>query len=626
MQNTRSTISAGIASYYMQARGIPQENRLSINCSTDEIVSKTECETNIIAPIRAYLQDPENSGIDYIVLTKGVPLGANYGYSTGPISVTSILTCVTETGVTGPITNPYGPTAWPVVDTAFSHQLTLGGKHLYLVTRLDGYTVQDIYGLIDRSMAATRNGTALIDARVVSSPPSFVTMNDRLLAACPILTSRGVTTTCDSTNNFMGGASGLIAYFSWGSNDPYYNHAAYASNTFVPGSIADTYVSTSGRTFNPTTGGQSLIADLIPLGACGLAGYVSEPYANFTTYPNVLFDRYTRGYNMAESFYAACPEIFWKMVAIGDPLMAPFANPPNVSVEQPQAPLTGVATVSATASDPSGVSKVEFYFEGQHIGTATQAPYMATVDTTQYTVGPHTVEAVAFENSPAAPQGFASAVVTVQNTISNLSVIADAFGSPDGQGVRATDVVVSAGTAEMGGGDFYVQEADRASAMRIISTEEVIAGDVVTLEGPLVTDSGERCVFAPTITNRRTPSAQPNPMVMPNRSLGGSDVSIYTGGVTDGSGARNLSLLVKTLGKVTYIGMGSEQFFYIDDGSRLDDGSGHSGLKVNSRTLLKPALNKWVAVTGLSSCEEVGGRVIRALKPRRQSDVQPLTQ
>ena len=223
--------------------------------------------------------------------------------------------------------------------------------------------------------------------------------------------AKGISTIYDDTPAFIGGHGGLQGYFSWGSNDPSFNLAAYRSNLFAPGSIADTFVSTSARTFSPVSSGQSLVADLIANGACGVSGYVSEPYTAYSTYPNVLFDRYTKGYNMAESFYMACPELFWKSAVVGDPLMAPFAVPPQVSVLVPPDPLTGTAAVlAAQATHPNGIASVSFYFDGKFVGKSTVAPFSVTYDTTQCAVGPHTVEAVAMEAGPVKAQ--ASAVAT----------------------------------------------------------------------------------------------------------------------------------------------------------------------------------------------------------------------
>ena len=370
--NLDSTVSRQIANYYISARHIPAQNVCNLHCSTSEIITRAECEGQLIGPICAFVQQPELADhIDYIVLTKGCPLAADYAYSSGVVSVTSILTCVTEPTVTGYLKNPYGPNATVPVETAFSHQLSLGGKHLFLVTRLDGYTVDNVYRMIDGSLGATSNGHILLNRMYL--PPGYQgasqPLNDRLLLARNILIGRGIPTIYDDSTTFLGGFSGLAGYFSWGSNDPYFNLTAYRSNTFAPGSIADTYVSSSGRTFTPSGSGQSLIADLISNGACGVAGYVSEPYTAYSTYANVLFDRYTKGYNMAESFYAACPEIFWKTVVAGDPLMAPYAVPPAVTVLVPLSPLTGTgAVLSAEATHPNGIASVSFYFDGKFVG------------------------------------------------------------------------------------------------------------------------------------------------------------------------------------------------------------------------------------------------------------------
>ena len=157
VRNLNSAVSKQIANYYVSARHIPVENVCDIYCPTSEYVTKAECEGQILAPIRTFVQKPELADhIDYIVLTKGCPLGADYGWSSGPLSVTSILTCLTETTITQYLNNPYGPTATVPVEAAFSHELSLNGKHLFLVTRLDGYVVEDVYRMIDGSVAGRK--------------------------------------------------------------------------------------------------------------------------------------------------------------------------------------------------------------------------------------------------------------------------------------------------------------------------------------------------------------------------------------------------------------------------------------------------------------------------------------
>ena len=98
-------------------------------------------------------------------------------------------------------------------------------------------------------------------------------------------------------------------------------------NKWVPGAIAETFVSTGGRSFNyGTIYGQSLIADLIRDGVTGVKGYVYEPYLSAIAHPDLLFDRYTDGYNLAESYYMASNFLGWMDVVVGDPKMAPYSD------------------------------------------------------------------------------------------------------------------------------------------------------------------------------------------------------------------------------------------------------------------------------------------------------------
>ena len=98
-------------------------------------------------------------------------------------------------------------------------------------------------------------------------------------------------------------------------------------NGWVDGSIAETAVSTGGRSFAWGTGyGQSLVADLLEDGVSGVKGYVYEPYLTAVGYPSVLMESYVQGYNLAESHAAANLITGWMGVVVGDPKMAPFAD------------------------------------------------------------------------------------------------------------------------------------------------------------------------------------------------------------------------------------------------------------------------------------------------------------
>ena len=97
--------------------------------------------------------------------------------------------------------------------------------------------------------------------------------------------------------------------------------------TSTAGALTDTAVSSSGRTFLPTEGGQSLIADLIAQGVSGAKGYSDEPLVQAIASPSILFDRYTRGWTLAESLYAASALVGWEDIVIGDPLCRAYPRP-----------------------------------------------------------------------------------------------------------------------------------------------------------------------------------------------------------------------------------------------------------------------------------------------------------
>ncbi|MEE9150975.1 MAG: putative Ig domain-containing protein, partial [Thermoplasmata archaeon] len=96
-------------------------------------------------------------------------------------------------------------------------------------------------------------------------------------------------------------------------------------NDWIPGALAETYVSTGGRSFNyPTNYGQSLVADLIRDGVTGVKGYVYEPYLSACAHPDILFDAYTQGFYSGESYYMASGYLGWMDCVVGDPKVSPY--------------------------------------------------------------------------------------------------------------------------------------------------------------------------------------------------------------------------------------------------------------------------------------------------------------
>ena len=362
--NENSPISKSVADDYAAKRKV--KHVIAINCVDSAV--KTDNETvaldvyhnAIETPIHAYLA--AHGEIQFIVLTKGVPirissaetgerdersspdtpLNASLDSHLAAMSYREIPDAVkikmTGSGATGVgWANRYWNAKEP-----FSHA-KFGG---YLVTRLDAYTEADAKALVARGMAAEQSlgkGKILLDVQpifglgnkseqpapikgtVISRESPWSDYNADMLLAHDLLKARGIPDELDVSEKFIGNRLDLLGYCSWGSNDARFSNKAYQSLSFAAGSICDTAVSTSGRTFLPTQGGQSLLADLIGHGlTCG-KGYTDEPLLQAIASPSILLERYTAGYTMAESFYAASHFVGWQDIVIGDPLCCPYS-------------------------------------------------------------------------------------------------------------------------------------------------------------------------------------------------------------------------------------------------------------------------------------------------------------
>ena len=91
------------------------------------------------------------------------------------------------------------------------------------------------------------------------------------------------------------------------------------------------------------------------------------------------------------------------------------STPPTVSLTAPAdgATVSGSVTVSATASDDTGVDHVDFFVGSSKVGTATSAPYQVVFDSTLFGNGSYQVQAVAYD--AAGNSATASRSITISN-------------------------------------------------------------------------------------------------------------------------------------------------------------------------------------------------------------------
>lgn len=330
--NRNSPLSRQIGGYYIPRRHIPPANVCWLNAKLTEEISRDEYDKQIAQPIGEFLRAGHlTEKILYIVTTYGLPLRiqGSGGQLAEQASVDSELTLLYSDlrgkphGLPAGIANPL----FGKMGAVFRHP----DFPIYLVTRLAGYDLEDVKGIIDRALLARNRGKFVIDLKANDSTPG----NNWLRAAARALPRDRVV--LDESAKVLSDETDVIAYASWGSNDPD-RKQRHLGFRWLPGAIMTEYVSTNGRTFtrppeswnlgsnwNDPKGmffgsPQTLTADYIHDGATGASGHVYEPYLAFTPRPDILLPAYYRGRNLAESYYLAIPALSWMNIVVGDPL------------------------------------------------------------------------------------------------------------------------------------------------------------------------------------------------------------------------------------------------------------------------------------------------------------------
>lgn len=183
---------------------------------------------------------------------------------------------------------------------------------------------------------------------------------------------------------------------------------------------------------------------------------------------------------------------------------------------------------------------------------------------------------------------------------------------PDGVNATIYDWIVTAKFP----GVFYAQSPDRLAGLCVVSWVSVEVDNIVTVRGIMSTVQGERRLQASSVDIKPETSTLA-PLGLPNRALGGGPLGYYVTGITGATGLNNIGLLIRSWGEVTHAGTG---FFYIDDGSNLEDGSEHKGVRIET-TGVVPNVGNVVQVTGISSCYLPGdGTTQRRIRARAEQD------
>ena len=413
--------SAAIAMHYADARSIPAPQLCGLGGLDPTMLALpfAAYEASIRLPFEACLAAaPQPDDLDYVVVVRGLPIRVDLDGG-GPVSLTSLLAVhraarddgtelagapqkategVLAPGVPNPVyqqvpvadgayalTNPSA--AWyasslrivKAAEQPASFRRRSAGHaggygfdgNLFVVTRLDGFDDDDAHALIDRAVAGDGKYPSAELLCMAGADEARAARDPECEYATRHLALAGYTASYLAPHDPSLSGRTVAAYFT-GAADL---HGAIDGLTYVPGALVDNLTSLGAVPENfvcangacPSAEQQTSIARLVRAGATGVHGAVAEPLNS--CFPNAgALLLYTFGYGMGESVLFAERFLYWQNLLVGDPLAAPWATRPKVTL------VAADLQVSVSATHPDGVAGLALYADGVRVATSDGAP------------------------------------------------------------------------------------------------------------------------------------------------------------------------------------------------------------------------------------------------------------
>lgn len=307
--NAASPASLELAAAYRQARGLPAINAVMVKVSNPVAISPAEFVQAVLNPVlqrRAAL----GGAVDYVVLCRDVP------YRVGEVSATTAIMF----GGVGEIQPTQG---YYQQEHAFDASLPHQYRKLLPGTVLSAYTVEEGLRLIRDSLVRYPDARQAGRFYFCDGAGPRGTRNRQIPEALALLAKVGAVghrveePSLRATRDILGQFTGAEVL-------------ELAGNGYLPGSILDNLTSFGGYLLD--NNGQSDLLNFVRYGVSGAYGTVSEPTNNPTRWCDyTLPARLVSGFNLAEAYLQTVLD--WRVgVVVGDPLLAPYARPPVITL------------------------------------------------------------------------------------------------------------------------------------------------------------------------------------------------------------------------------------------------------------------------------------------------------
>jgi hypothetical protein len=385
--------SVALAAQYAAARDVPARQVCALSMPVTEDIPLADFEARVRAPLEACLEDAGVlDRIEAVVIARGVPLrvSMDVGGQSRRVSLAAALGLWRTTLADGspllgrdPATmadcggTPCLAAAWRSGYRGGPFEAGLermrdGVVHRpVLVTMLHGRTDADAARLITASVASEGLGQSAGELLLMNgADPARGALDTEYDAVLGELASLGRTARRVPFDPELGGLT-LAAFFTGTAS----LGATVEGNDFVPGAIADNLTSFGALpvNFRETGESQVSIARWVARGITGVHGTTDEPLNNCFPSRRLLVD-YAGGATLAEAFFGRMPYVYWHNLVLGDPMAAPYADRPEVTLSIDGAPITGLdhgpiplgttLSIAVDAPEDRAVSRIAVYVDG----------------------------------------------------------------------------------------------------------------------------------------------------------------------------------------------------------------------------------------------------------------------
>ncbi|MCE9636506.1 MAG: TIGR03790 family protein [Planctomycetes bacterium] len=385
--NTESADSRRVADAYVKARQIPPSHVLEVKCTTAFEVPVAEFVRDIADPLRTLLAARHiEDRIRFVVLTQGMPIRAKT--PSGDVSTAAALALLHSPVCGANQTGIQPPTRSPAYKGGLPLPPTVECDRFLHVAALLSTTADEALGLIERSVAS--DGTAPKEALFLFQDANGAasTRNAYYDAARTQLEALGA-----KTEHVPAGADKavnrkrVIGYMAGGAYSAL-TPDGVKTNEYLPGAICDHLQSYGSVPQNfdldPKNDTQFPVIHMVRAGITAVHGAVQEPYTIAFPDPD-LFTAYLQGATVGETFDLRLPIAYWMNLVLGDPLCAPYADRPKVTLTgAPSGPWTG--TVKLVAKAP-GAKRIAVYVNGSEAAAGDGESLDASINTTLFPDG-----------------------------------------------------------------------------------------------------------------------------------------------------------------------------------------------------------------------------------------------